>query len=553
MKHRNLKRLFSLVAVWIYVCCCAGCGKPNVQTNDQMDSLDQAEMKTIRILGVDLSAEDNNGNVIFLSDWIEDPECRMWNQLVEDLASRNICLDVDLVPEDQYFTVLQTKIVEGLDGYDWVFLGDKVDQETREYLIEQGMVVPVNDIWTNYSDGTAYTFYTRGDGVTLAKMRTHEDGNVYYLGNCAIDLYNGLKVSNPYGINIRYDWLKKLGLKTPQTTDELYEVLLAFQRKDVNGSGVRDEVVNTNLTSFENGFAQAFGLGHELVVFDPIAGEMTSPFYQENVKDYFTYMNKLYNAGLLDVSFDDSSEMQENKLSVITQDFVYAGNENRVSVLPEDDENAKWVPIMPVAENTPKYTCLLSWRNAPLEYYGVTSNADKEAIGVLLDYISTVEFDTLSFYGIENYSYELVDGAPVKLQTPLHSDAQVVVNSGALWASLFPSVQRVDYADMLSGMSNYPEKVSGCNKYYRNLEDYRVFYSPQTMMGIAEKEETEKLSRIAVDLDTYCEDLMLKLITGEKSVDDWDSYIYDLKKLGLDEMIELCQMRFERYLKENTQ
>lgn len=58
MKHRNLKRLFSLVAVWIYVCCCAGCGKPNVQTNNQMDSRDQAEMKTIRILGVDLSAEN---------------------------------------------------------------------------------------------------------------------------------------------------------------------------------------------------------------------------------------------------------------------------------------------------------------------------------------------------------------------------------------------------------------------------------------------------------------------------------------------------------------
>jgi len=261
VKYRKPKRLVSmLVAMGIYICCLGGCGKPNAQIGGQQTAVELTEMKTIRMLGVNLSAVDNCGNEIFLTDWIENAECKLWSKLVEDLAKRNIRLEVDLVPKDQYFTVLQTKIVEGLDAYDWVFLGDKVDQETRDYLIEQGMVVPINEIWENYSDGTASAFYTRGDGVTLAKMRTHEDGNVYYLGRSAIDLYNELKVSNPYGINIRYDWLEKLGLEIPQTTQELYEVLVAFRREDANASGVCDEVVNTNCTSFENGLAQAFFL-----------------------------------------------------------------------------------------------------------------------------------------------------------------------------------------------------------------------------------------------------------------------------------------------------
>ena len=40
---------------------------------------------------------------------------------------------------------------------------------------------------------------------------------------------------------IRQDWLDKLGLETPTTTDELYEVLKAFRTEDPNGNGVQDE------------------------------------------------------------------------------------------------------------------------------------------------------------------------------------------------------------------------------------------------------------------------------------------------------------------------
>lgn len=545
MTKQIISRVISiLLAFVIFMGVMVGCNN----TTGELDAQQNSEMKTIRMLGIDYSAYDQSGKSVNLSDWINDPECRIWQKVVTDLEERGIRLEVELFSRNQYFTALQTKIISGLEDYDWVFLGDMVDQETRSFLIEQGIVMPINEIWENYSDGTANFFYSKGDGAGLAKMRIHEDGNIYYLGNSSSGSYDGLKSSNPYGINIRYDWLEKIGAEIPETTEELYQVLMEFQRNDVNGSGVRDEVVSVNWCSFENGFAQAFGLGHELICFDPVSGEMTSPFYQENIKEYFAYMNKLYRAGLLDTTFADSSEIQENKLSATTQYFVYSGDESRV-VVPEGALPVQWVPIMPLAECADKYTCKLVWTKSPTDYFGVTSSADKEAIGILLDYISSVEFDTLSFYGIEGYSYALVNGYPVKYQNPTQSDAQVMSNFFALWVYLLPSIQRVDYKVMLSGMNNYPEKVAGCNKYYLNMEDYGVFYSPMTMMGESNKVETERIAVISVDLKTYTEDLMLNLVTGEKSLDDWDSYIKDLKTLGLDEMLEIYQERFERYLK----
>jgi len=36
---------------------------------------------------------------------------------------------------------------------------------------------------------------------------------------------------------------------------------------------------------------------------------------------------------------------------------------------------------------------------------------------------------------------------------------------------------------------------------------------------------------------------------GQKSMDDWDSYIKDLKDLGLDEMISINQARYDRAMK----
>ena len=64
---------------------------------------------------------------------------------------------------------------------------------------------------------------------------------------------------------IRKDWVDKLGLAMPATTDELFEVLKAFQEQDANGNGEADEVVAIDFDNFANGLSQYFGLGTDAV------------------------------------------------------------------------------------------------------------------------------------------------------------------------------------------------------------------------------------------------------------------------------------------------
>ena len=62
-------------------------------------------------------------------------------------------------------------------------------------------------------------------------------------------------------------------------------------------------------------------------------------------------------------------------------------------------------------------------------------------------------------------------------------------------------------------------------------------------------EEINKANEISTDLETYSKELLTKLIMGEKSLDDWDSYIQDLKDLGLDDLIAVQQARVDRAMK----
>ena len=69
------------------------------------------------------------------------------------------------------------------------------------------------------------------------------------------------------------------------------------------------------------------------------------------------------------------------------------------------------------------------------------------------------------------------------------------------------------------------------------------------LLAIPTVEEINKTNEISTDLETYSKELLTKLIMGEKSLDDWDSYIQDLKDLGLDDLIAVQQARVDRAMK----
>ncbi len=523
----------------------------SVETSKTESNADgEKELDVIRVFGMDRYKTFPDGTTVYFSDWVSGKvESKLWDQFCEDLAERGIQLEINLIPEDQYATVIQTQVAAGLDC-DWIYLGS-LDSKTRYSLIDRGVIVPINEIWENYSE-TADEYFKNGYGKALLG-NTAADGNLYWLGALTVGLYGDHYQGAITGCSIRKDWLDKLNLPMPTTTDELFDTLLAFQEQDANGNGLKDEVANVNIESFDQGFAQMHGLGTQIVCTESYGSStLTSPFYQEGFEEYIKFMNRLYEAGLLDFASKKNDLAIENKLSMFSAYWAASGTD-AVTQVGEGQAPANYVGI----------TCKSEAGNvlAPQDgifrndsyAYAVTSQANKEAIGRLLDYLTSDEYVILTDNGIEGWTYEVVDGKIQEFGAEAGNNDAILVSGGdtGLWAknSIFPRFEITDRDQELVNLANngYEDKADSNRIVYDNLDDYKFTeLNPSTMMALATVEEMNEETEIATELDTYYKELLSKLITGEYSLDDMDTYISDMKKLGLDRLIEIKQARADR-------
>lgn len=573
----NKKLLAVMLAAAMGAGCLAGCGQ-NTGSTEQVSSeaqestpgetaadseadienSDNAEgLKTIKILGPDRSITDSTGTIVYLSDWANG-DSKLWERLTSDLAERGVALELDLIPSDQYATTLQTMIAKGLDC-DFVNI-TSLDNKTREQMVQRGNLVTVNKIREQYSSAETNEYFTSGYGYETARLNTMEDGNQYWLSSITIGDYNGEPWGGFADLMIRWDWLQKLNLEFPETTDDLFNVLQQFQKQDANGDGSQNEVASIGLEGFYNGVAQMFGLGTDVVYLEYGTGKVTSPFYQDGIKDYINYMKKLYEAGLLDTSGQTNVLQAENKISAGLSWWIETWTEPTITV-GEGEAAPYLVGVLCDAGNG--YTPLVVRQNGiqKTNYdYAVTPNADPQAIGILFDYLASEEYSILSEYGIEGYTYEVVDGVKVKLPANDNSEVQIISMGPALWVndSIFPRYEITDRVQELISCeeggytAGYPEtgfreKAQVLRDVYENPDNYSyAVMNTEGNIAVATAEQLEKISEIQTDLNTYYKELLSDLIMGRKSMDDWDRYISELQELGLDELISITQARYDR-------
>lgn len=106
------------------------------------------------------------------------------------------------------------------------------DPTLKQPYYQQGLMMPIGDLIEEYS--TTYKDWMK-QNPALQKVGTMDDGKLYQFGrvteNAPLD-----------GLYIRKDWLDKLNLKVPTTTEELVNVAKAFTGKDLNGTGKADSI-----------------------------------------------------------------------------------------------------------------------------------------------------------------------------------------------------------------------------------------------------------------------------------------------------------------------
>ena len=473
----------------------------------------------------------------------------VWGEIDKLLKNEGLELDNEFVPAEQYEVVLKTRMASGSNLPDIVNIS-KLDNTTVLNLAKQGVLLDLNPLIEKYSNGNIKKMYDQ-EFPYARKSTTSPDGKMYWFSNLHKKTYQG-KDPAPVSLTmlIRKDWLEKLNLPVPTTADEYLETLKKFRELDANGNGKQDEVLAYNYPGqFTGAIAQWFGLGTGITAVDVENKKVVSPWYQEGIKDYFRYMQRLVKEGVLDTSLIEATgeqnqqKMTENQVASL-HDYNLENYQE-----PTIKGGGEFLPLMPL-KAAPGITPAVQQEPHFLIFnkYAITKDCKDIAAAIkFFDMVYSEKYADLMFWGIEGQTYKVEsNGAKVYLNNgPAEELAKTkqVTGNMLLGDTVFP---RVQFSNLEFELASAPKHKADNELQVLNYKPYYVNMN-NIFLAIPDDKQLETKTKILTNLNTYSSELATKLALGQKSLDDWDQYIAELKKLGLDQLIEIDQQLLDRY------
>ena len=534
-----------------------------------------AELVTIKIL-----AKDTTADLSMEKLW---DGYRSVQTMLADLEAMGIKLEIEWVPAADFANIVTTRMSAGVDLPDLVAVA--FDGMSTSDIIswgQNGLIIPASDLMEQYdTDGSIAAYWD----LHAPGSRTSQyapDGKLYWFNGMMYDqvtysMETGKEVpANNFRLpSIRADWVEAVGeeVKLTYTPDELIALLQKFQEQDVNGNGVKDEVVNVKIDTFYDNFARAFGLNTNLLCYVDENGKVQSNFYDPAFVDYIEFMQKLYELGLYDTTAFTgdafTSELLTTNRSAITYNYaLWGAYEEQIAV-----EGANCHPF--VLDLTGSLSD--GWYaqgDIPGDAYNpffVTSACEHpEAIVKMFDYFYTDYYSTLCMttLGILNDLDENGVLVPLDFDTqmealgrpyPYDSEDPEVLQEA--WNYYFPlSYTNVSHhaTSQIQVMPSYIWQVEeGASPVMQDKQtvvrdlkaeenwntcDFQI----RNVLAIATDEEQEITSAISEVLSTYASELLSDLILGKKSLDDMDTYLAEMEELGLTEYMAVYQARADR-------
>jgi putative aldouronate transport system substrate-binding protein len=275
-------------------------------------------------------------------------------------------------------------------------------------------------------------FVNRQDFVRLAKQDLLLDLTPYmeklqptinFVGknNLAQGQYNGKSYGIPqterayqYSYWVRKDWMDKLGLQAPKTTDEFLAFVKAMTEGDPDGDGKKDTFGFSGRPNEALGpLFGAFGTTYpgSFYVKD---GKLVNSIYDPAMKEALTYMKQLFDNKVVDPDFLANTKLQhkdkalQEQLGLFYFNWPNVKEEEYKKVNPQSE----WVQIDPPQGPAGKGGYA---KDATGTILAIPKTAEKdkakvEKIVELLNYVSSPEGSKLVMYGMKDVNYTEENG-----------------------------------------------------------------------------------------------------------------------------------------------
>ena len=393
--------------------------------------------------------------------------------------------------------------------------------------VKDGVIEPIDGVIKENSPNYMKYLDSHAD---VKKEILSDDGSIF-----GYELIRGeLSLAVNSTAIVRSDWMRELGLKQPQTVEDMENILMQFKEKKVCIAPLTCNLATAVTIAGGNQFT---GLYDGKIGFGPL---------RENYKTVLQTLNRWYKKGLLDNNFIslDSKTVDSNMLNGYSG-VAYGGIGGLLGKWLDaktGDADYGWLNI-PGDEYAPNVNLTLS--NAA----AITTSCKNKALAArLLDYGYSEKGSMLYNFGTEGKSYNMKDGEPIYTDEILKNpDGLTISQSMAInfrASTTGPFVQREGYLKQFYGK---PQQQEAWKNESAKAEEYKKRSGPKTQFT---DEENEEYADIMTEVSTYVSESATKFITGSESFDNWDNFIDGIKKYNIDRAIQIEQDALDRYNKK---
>lgn len=406
--------------------------------------------------------------------------------------------------------------------------------------IKDGLFLDITDMLKTYAPNLSSLIEQY---PILKKQMYSEDGT--FLGFCCItdDQFGteiGVSAESPYaGPMIRKDYLDELGLGIPETIDEWYTTLKMI--KETKNPNIVLAMPNKGVNELIGTFLAAYGIAPE---FYQVDGEMKYGRIEDGYRSYLETMHKWYEEGLIDSEF--ATRDQQSLNSQMDSGQVAAIHQQSPSfILRQKSLNQEWTgtPYPRLDKNTPN-----PWRYsrfAAMGEYTIISADSKypEECIQWLDYCYSLDGMRLLNFGIDGVDYFGLD----ENGCPIYSEKYVTADGDSSeWTA------KRDVFRLHSGSFLKSDKRSNPNRWINELESWRenwastpsLYELPPVILSV---DETTELSNVMNDIKTYVNEMTVKFIIGTEPLSGYEEYVSNIRKMGIDDALEIYQNALDRY------
>ncbi len=415
-----------------------------------------------------------------------------------------------------------------------------VSANSFQLLSQKGLLSCVDDMYPMMPNRTKLLYDK--DSKTFSSV----DGKSYALAQ------PGSIVKNE-GVIIRNDWLKKLGLKTPTTTDEFFNVMKAFTEKDPDGNKKADTYglgLYLELTPANEGLGRRF---------DPFMGafgvagtwNMTKAGAGLNVHkpEYFealTYIKKIIDAKVIDPNWlaykkdDYRAAWKQGKFGIWREQNAALASESNYAPFDKNFPNGDCQIIAPPKGPAGKSAC--GTFSQAYRMYAVPKTADKESVKIkgktvtkkqkiaeLLEWMSSDEGYYLLGWGEEgvNWVRDPKTGAPTKDGIP---DPKLAYSKAAM-QPLTQLRNMVYYNSDLELISRYPTYITQYSK--KEMSSLKALRQMQSYPWTA-CNGVDLLPQPGADLKRFYEQGIVEFMTGERKLtkENWAAWLNEFDANG---------------------